>query len=105
MVRRLTDAVGRASTGNTRELEASLYRPAAVWAFLKINTYFSVFNIYFYTADSKGSPPSSEVAVHTHVNIARLACNYYSKVKEWIDPQRSVKGRSKGSGGGSDQKC
>ena len=67
--------------------EVSLFIPVAVWAF---------FSSFFFTSVSiaslctqltlKDLPAFSEVAVHTHVNIVRLACNYYSKVKEWIDP-------------------
>lgn len=71
--------------GDMKVFEVSLFMPVAVLASF-FSFYFSVCSISLYTTDSKGSTAFSEVAVHTHVNIVRLACNYYSKVKEWIDP-------------------
>lgn len=79
-----TDAVGRASMGNMKVFEVSLFMPVAVWAFFKKKSMVSIASLY--TTDSKGSTAFSEEAIHTHVNIVRLACNYHSKVKEWIDP-------------------
>lgn len=70
--------------GNMKVFEVSLFIPMAVWAFLF--SLLSVYSVSLYTTDSKRSTTFSEVAVHKHVNIVRLACNYYSKVKEWIDP-------------------
>lgn len=74
-----TDAVGRVSMGNMKVFEASIF---VLVAFLCV----CVCSISMYTTDSKGSAVFSEVAVHMHVNIVRLECNLYSKVKEWIDP-------------------
>lgn len=82
-----TDAVGRASMGNMKVFEVSLFMPVAVLALLFFFFLTSVSVASLCTQlTQKDLQLFCEVAAQTHVNIVRLACNYYSKVKEWIDP-------------------
>lgn len=67
--------------GNMKVFEVSLFMPVAVWLF-----FFTPVSIASLCTKltHKDLQLFSEVAVYTHVNIVRLACSYYSKLKSGL---------------------